>query len=126
MIILLLENHGNGLNKTEILHLLARNDAGDQIPDHLQKHYGNFGYAYTLGRSFEELAHLLVLNGWATKDQDKRYHLTLQGLDRMQALITEMKKSHIRVATYGLLDRSAILATLEETRMNHASIHPHT
>ncbi len=114
MLILCLEDHENGLSKKEILHLLAGNDTGNQVPDHLKKHYADFGYAYTLGRSFEEVARLIVLNRWAREDQNKKYHLTLEGFSRVHSLITEMKKSRIPVAAYGLLERSAILATLEE------------
>ena len=67
LIILCLEDRGGGLNRNEILHLLTRNDHIDQIPKHLRNMYGNFGYEFSLTRSFDEVAEIIITNRWARK-----------------------------------------------------------
>lgn len=116
MLILYLEEKGKGLSKQEILHTLAGNDTLDQIPEHLKRSYGNFGYAFTLARTFDEVAQILVSNRWATKDPGGKYHLTREGLGRLHTVIAETKESRIRVAAHSILDRSAILDDLEKGR----------
>ena len=114
MLILCLENDGNGLSKNEILRLLARNDTISKIPQHLKNSYGNFGYAFTLARSFDEVAQGIVSNRWAGKDRGKKYHLTPDGLSRVYSLVTETKKNRIEVAAYGRVKRTALLTALED------------
>ncbi len=114
MLILHLEEKGKGLSKQEILQALARNDTLDQIPEHLKRSHGNFGYAFTLARTFDEVTQILVSNRWATKDPRGKFHLTGEGLARLHTAISETRESRIRVAAYQNLDRSAILARLEK------------
>jgi radical SAM superfamily enzyme YgiQ (UPF0313 family) len=106
---------GKGLSKQEILQALARNDTLHQIPEHLKRSHGNFGYAFTLARTFDEVAQILVSNRWATKDSGKKYHLTREGLARLHTVIAETKESRIKVAAYPILDRSTILASLKKS-----------
>ena len=113
MTILCLEDHKNGLNKKEILHLLTRNDRLDQIPNHLKNGYGNFGYGFTLARSFDEVARIIVINRWAKKDRLNRYHLTHEGLIKLKSLVAERKKSRFEVAAHGSVHRKVLLAALE-------------
>ena len=113
MIILCLEDRGNGLNRNEILHLLTRNDHIDQIPKHLKKVYGNFGYQFSLARSFDEVAGMIVVNRWARKDRRNRYHLTREGFSKLKSFVVEQKKKRFETASYGSVNRTDILAALE-------------
>jgi len=60
MIVFLLEDKGYGLNKKEMLDLLSKNEPSHQVPEDLRKVYGNFGYRYTLSRSFDEVIDILI------------------------------------------------------------------
>ncbi len=119
MLILYLEDRGKGLRKQEILNALARNETTDKIPEHLRRSHGDFGYAFTLTRTFDEVAQVLASKGWAAKDSGKRYHLTREGIASLQERVREIKGRHIRVAAYQILDRSAVLADLEKREAIH-------
>ncbi len=114
MLILFLENHGKGLRKNEILALLARKATAGQVPKYLRNSHGNFGYAFTLSRSFDEVAQITISKGWTRRDRNKKYHLTREGLDRIRSLVAETKESRIAVAAYGVLEGPTLLSTLNE------------
>jgi len=116
MLILYFEKKGKGLSKQEILHALAGNDTLDQIPEHLKSTHGNFGYAFTLARTFDEVIQILITNRWAAKNPGGKYRLTREGLSRLYTVIAKTKESRIRVAAYSVFDRSAILEGLEKVR----------
>ncbi len=67
MMILFWENQNSGLSKTELIDCLSKNEPDEQVPHHLRKTYGNFGYRYTLSRTFDEVMALLIKNKWVTK-----------------------------------------------------------
>ena len=113
MIILLLEDRGPGLHKKELLDLLAKNDTALQIPENLRSVYGNFGYRYTLSRSFDEVFEILVKNRWIQKNKKKRYRLAPEGLKRLKSMVQKAKKRCINIASYGQMDKIELLRLLE-------------
>lgn len=113
MIILLLEDRGSGLNKEDLLNLLSKNGTALQIPENLRSVYGNFGYRYTLSRSFDEVFEILVKNRWIQKSKKKRYRLAPEGLKRLKSMVKKAEKSHINIASYGQMDKIELLRLLE-------------
>ena len=113
MIILLLEDRGPGLNKNELVDLLAKNETALQIPENLRSVYGNFGYRYTLSRSFDEVFEILVKNRWIQKSKKKRYRLTSEGLRRLRSMIKKAEERYINIASYGQMDKIELLRLLE-------------
>jgi radical SAM superfamily enzyme YgiQ (UPF0313 family) len=101
MTVLCLENSGDGLDKAELLDLLSKNDRSQHIPKDLKKWYGNFGYKFTLARSFDEVAGNLTTNNWIKKDRARKYHLTAEGRRALGSMVRGLQKDHITVASYG-------------------------
>jgi hypothetical protein len=114
MLILLLEERENGLSKDEMLTLLSGKAPATQIPKRLRGVYGNFGYLYTLSRSFDEVTDILIKNRWILARRDKRYHLTPEGLKRLKKLTQKDASGSYRIAAYGDVARLDILRIIED------------
>ena len=115
MTIFLLEDKGNGLDKTELLNFLSRNEPASQIPEGLRKAYGNFGYRYTLSRSIKELIDILSNNGWIESGGNEKYKLTYQGLEGLKSMLKMAKEDHLQVAAYGRVDKMRLLEILDHS-----------
>jgi hypothetical protein len=113
MIVLLREDQSQGVDKQALLDYLSANDSPAQIPEYLRKSYGNFGYAYTLSRSFEEVMAILIKNDWVQKIQNKSYRLTVKGLKRLQTMVREGKDDYFNVAAYRKIDKLELGKILE-------------
>jgi radical SAM superfamily enzyme YgiQ (UPF0313 family) len=109
MTILLLEDQGIGLNKKEMLNLLSKNESSHKIPENLRKVYGNFGYKYTLSRSFDEVIEILIKNRWAQKNSNKKYSLSSEGLKKLKSMVASAEENHLHIAAYGKINKSELL-----------------
>lgn len=109
MAVLLLEDRGNGLNKSELLNLLSKNTPDFQIPENLRKVYGNFGYQYTLSRSFAKVIDILVKNKWVQKNTNKRYRLTLEGVKKLKSMVRKSDADYLDIAAYGKVSELKIV-----------------
>ena len=109
MTILLLEDQGIGLNKKEMLNLLSKNESSHKIPENLRKVYGNFGYKYTLSRSFDEVIEILIKNRWAQKNRNKKYRLSSEGLKKLESMVAGGEENHLNIAAYGKINKSELL-----------------
>lgn len=109
MTILFLEDQGIGLNKKEMLNLLSKNESSHKIPENLRKVYGNFGYKYTLSRSFDEVIEILIKNRWVQKNRNKKYRLLPEGLKKLQSMVTRGEENHLDIAAYGKINESELL-----------------
>jgi len=114
MMILCMEDRPEGLSQTELLKLLSKNDGVDDIPAHLQKVYRNFGYEYTLSRSFKDVMNILIENRWAQQNTNQKYRLTTKGFIHLKSLMSVQKKSACPVAAYDRIHKSEVLDTLEK------------
>jgi hypothetical protein len=114
MMILCMEDRPEGLSQTELLKLLSKNDGVHDIPAHLQKVYRNFGYEYTLSRSFKDVMNILIENRWAQLNTNQKYRLTTKGFVHLKSLISAQKKSAFSVAAYDRIYKSDVLDTLEK------------
>jgi hypothetical protein len=112
MTVLCLENPADGLNKEELLDLLSKNDRSHHIPKDLKNSYGNFGYKFTLARSFDEVAETLLTNRWVRKDMTYKYHLTAEGRKALISMAGGLKKDHVTVAAYGKVRLSELRARI--------------
>lgn len=113
MTILHQEDQGRGLNKIELLDFLSKNESVHQIPEHLRKIYGNFGYQYTLSRSFDGVMTGLVQNNWVQKTDNNGYLLSSAGKKKLQSMIKKEKTPQLSIAAYGNIDKTEFLKILE-------------
>ena len=118
MIILLLEDKGNGLDKKELFGLLTKNDSALQIPEKLRRVYGNFGYRYTLSRSFDEVIDILIKNRWVQKNKKKNYRLTSEGLKNLNSMIEEGEQNYLNIAAFGKKSKIELLKILDKRIRN--------
>jgi hypothetical protein len=114
MTVLLLEDKGDGLEKSELLRFLSKTEPASQIPQDLRKAYGNFGYRYTLSRSLDEVIDILIKNRWVQKN-GKKYRLTGEGLKRLESWVQETEEGHLNVAAFGKINRIELLEILEHS-----------
>ena len=110
MTVLCLENPADGLNKEELLDLLSKNDRNHQVPTDLKNVYGNFGFEFTLARSFDEVAETLMAKEWIKKDGARKYHLTAEGRKVLGSMARGLQKDLITVASYGEVPLSDLLS----------------
>lgn len=110
MLILFWEDQNAGLTRKELIDFLSKNEPADQVPQYLRKTHGNFGYRYTLSRTFEEVINMLLKNGWVQKIENKKYRLTPAGIEKLQSRVKAAKASHYHIAAYGILSRNELLA----------------
>jgi len=112
MIILLLENKGRGMKKEEIIGFLSRTDSTLQIPEKLRDGYGDFGYRYTLSRSFSEVMDILIKNGWVKMTANKEFGLTSEGIRKLKLMVGKAEERHLNIAAYGKIDKIELLKAL--------------
>ncbi|MGD9032627.1 MAG: hypothetical protein PVH02_08205 [Desulfobacteraceae bacterium] len=115
MTVLLLEDKGNGLDKTELLNSLSKDEPAGQIPEDLRKAYGNFGYQYTLSRSFDEVLGILSENRWIEKNGNEKYKLTYEGLEGLKSMLKMAKEDYLDIAAYGRINKMRLLEILEHS-----------
>jgi hypothetical protein len=115
MTILLLEDKGNGLDKTELLNFLSKNEPAGQIPEDLRRAYGNFGYQYTLSRSLDEVLDILSKNTWVEKSENEKYKLTYEGLEGLKSMLKMAKEAHLDIAAYEKINKMRLLEILQHS-----------
>lgn len=103
MIVLFWENQNSGLSKTELIDCLSKNEPDEQVPHHLRKTYGNFGYRYTLSRTFDEVMAILIKNKWVTKIKKTKYRVTPTGIKELKARIKSDMAVSYPIAAYGVI-----------------------
>jgi hypothetical protein len=114
MMILFWENQNEGLSKTELIDCLSKNEPDGQVPQHLRKVYGNFGYRYTLSRSFNEVMEILIKQKWVNKTKNTKYRLTPAGIKELKSRIKADKVDSYHIAAYGVILKNDIGARLAE------------
>ncbi|MEJ2728998.1 MAG: hypothetical protein P8185_10905 [Deltaproteobacteria bacterium] len=112
MIILYWENQNAGLSKTELIDCLSRNEPDGQVPRHLRKTHGNFGYRYTLTRTFDEVMAILIKQKWVQKSKNTKYRLTPAGVKELNLRIKAANPGSYQIAAYGVLTAKDLLARL--------------
>lgn len=112
MIILFLEKKGRGMKKEEVIGFLSRKDSPFQIPEKLRGPYGDFGYRYTLSRSFNELIDILIKNGWVRMTNKKEFKLTSEGIKKLKLMVGEAEERHLNIAAYGKVEKTELLKAL--------------
>lgn len=114
MIVLLLEKKGRGMKKEEVIGFLSRKDSTFQIPEKLRGTYGDFGYRYTLSRSFNEVMDILIRNGWVRRTNKKEFRLASEGIKKLKLMVGEAEESHLNIAAYGKVEKTELLKALDE------------
>ena len=112
MMILFWENQNAGLSKTELIDCLSKNEPDWQVPQHLKKTYGNFGYRYTLSRTFDEVMTILIKKKWVQKIKNTKYRLTPAGIKELKMRITAGQINSYHIAAYDVIDGKDLLARL--------------
>ena len=112
MMILFWENQNAGLSQTELIDCLSKNEPDGQVPPHLRKIYGNFGYRYTLSRTVDEVMTNLMKKNWIQKIKKTKYRLTPAGIKELKLRIREDKTANYHIAAYGVITASDLLARL--------------
>ena len=103
MMILFWENQNAGLSKTELIDCLCQNESDGKVPHHLRKTYGNFGYRYTLSRTFDEVMAILTKNKWVIKSQKAKYRVTSAGIEELKSQIKSDTAVSYPIAAYGVI-----------------------
>ncbi len=114
MMILFWENQNAGLSKTKLIDCLSKNEPDRQVPQHLRKIYGNFGYRYTLSRTFDEVMAILIKKKWVNKIKNTKYRLTPAGIKELKSRIKSEKISSYPIAAYGVITADDLLARLPQ------------
>ena len=113
MVILFWENQNAGLSKSDLLDCLSKNEPAWQVPQHLRKTYGNFGYRFTLARTFSEVMTILINNKWVRKIKKTKYRLTPAGIKELKLRIESDRAGYYHIAAYGVIPGNDLLARLE-------------
>ena len=106
------ENQNAGLTKTELIEFLSQNEPDRQIPPHLRKTHGDFGYRYTLSRTFDEVMAILQKKKWVQQTKHKTYRLTPAGINELTSRITADKTAEYNVAAYGVIPKNSLMERL--------------
>jgi len=112
MMVLFCENLNVGLGKTELIDCLSKNEPDGHVPQHLRKTYGNFGYRYTLSRTFDEVMAILLKQKWVNKIKNTRYRLTPSGIKELKIRIKADNASSYPIAAYGVVSGNDLRAHL--------------
>ena len=110
MVILFWENQNAGLSKKELIDCLSKNESDLQVPQHLRKTYGNFGYRYTLSRTFNEVVTILIKKNWVQKIKNNKYRLTPAGIKELKMRIKAGKTGYYHIAAYAVIPKNDLLA----------------
>ena len=111
MMILLMEDSDGGLTREDMIGLLTTHEIRERIPPHLQRTHGDFGYRYTLSRSFDEVMAILLERNCIQTD-NRQYRLTSAGIDELRSRMQDIQSSRLDVAAYGTVDRIELLRRL--------------
>lgn len=114
MTVLFLEDKGNGLSQHELINLFSKHEPSDQVPENLRSVYGNFGYRYTLSRSFDEVIHILVQNRWIQKNAGNTFRLSTEGAITLQSLIASGEDDQLNIGAYARIDRMQLLEMIQK------------
>ena len=112
MIVLFWENQNTGLSKKELIDCLSKNESDLQVPQHLRKTYGNFGYRYTLSRTFNEVVTILIKKNWVQKIKNNKYRLTPAGIKELKMRIKAGQTGYYHIAAYAVIPGNDLLARL--------------
>jgi hypothetical protein len=112
MMILCWENQNAGLSKTELIDCLSKNEPDGPVPQHLRKTHGNFGYRYTLSRTFDEVMTILIKKKWVQIIKNTNYRLTPAGIKELKSRIKADKTGYYHIAAYGVITGNDLLARL--------------
>jgi radical SAM superfamily enzyme YgiQ (UPF0313 family) len=112
MIILFWENQNAGLSKKELIDCLSKNESDLPVPQHLRKTHGNFGYRYTLSRTFNEVVTILIKKNWVQKIKNNKYRLTPVGIKELKKRIKAGKTGYYHIAAYAVIPGNDLLARL--------------
>lgn len=113
MILLFFEDQGVGLSKENLIEFLSKNESNQKIPEHLSEIYADFGYRYTLARSFDESIAILLDKNWAQKVNNEKYQLTSDGTKELKSKVKREESTCFDIAAYGSLNRIELLERLE-------------
>jgi len=100
------------LSKTELIDCLSKNEPDGQLPQHLKKIYGNFGYRYTLSRTFDDVMTILIKQKWVNKIKKTKYRLTPAGVKELKLRMNTDKAGSYQIAAYGVITGDDLLARL--------------
>ncbi len=112
MIVLFWENQNAGLSQTELIGCLSKNEPDQQIPQHLRKSYGDFGYRYTLSRTFNTVMTILIKKKWVQKTKNNKYRLTPAGIKELKLRVKADGTGYYPVAAYGVISGNDLSARL--------------
>ena len=112
MIILFWENQSAGLSQMELIDCLSKNEPDQQVPQHLRKTHGDFGYRYTLSRTFNAVMATLIKKKWVQKTKDNQYRLTPAGVKELKLRVLADGAGSYPVAAYGVISCNDLLARL--------------
>lgn len=116
LILLSLEEREKGLTGKQMIDLLSRNEPASEIPEALRKSHGDFGFRFTLSRSFETVIEILLREGWIHKADNANYLLTPSGKSYLFSAIQEQGSNPIIVGGYGTIGRNVFLRMQEDKR----------
>jgi radical SAM superfamily enzyme YgiQ (UPF0313 family) len=114
MAILFWENQNTGLSETELIDCLSKNEPDWQVPRHLRKTHGNFGYRYTLSRTFSEVMKILTDNKWVQNGENSKYRLTPAGIKELKLRIQADRKDCYHIAAFGVINGKELEARLAD------------
>jgi hypothetical protein len=95
-----------------LIDCLSKNEPDRQIPPNLRKTYGNFGYRYTLSRTFDEVMAILIEKKWVQKIKNTKFRLTPAGTNALKGRIMTDNTGYYHIAAYGILTANDLLARL--------------
>ena len=110
LLILFWENQNAGLTQTELIDCLSKNEPDWQVPQALRKTHGNFGYRYTLSRTFDDVMTILTQKKWVHEIKNSKYRLTRAGIKELQSRIKADPADSYHIAAYGTITGNELLA----------------
>lgn len=113
LIVLLLEEKETGLDKQGWIDWLAAKERVEDIPPALRRMYGDFGYRYTLGKSFDPVVDILTRQGWVHRTGQKTYRLTPGGLKKLRDMLIKMDQPAFQVAAYDVVGKGDLINILD-------------
>lgn len=113
MVIFLLEGKNFGLSKEQLIDFMSKSETELHVPEHLRKTYGNFGYRYTLSRSFNDVIRILIQKNWVQTLKNKKYRLTSMGIEELKSKIKDGITDSYDIAAYGSISKNDVLTIFE-------------
>jgi radical SAM superfamily enzyme YgiQ (UPF0313 family) len=119
LIVLLLEEKETGVDKQTWIDLLSKQERIDDIPAVLRRMYGNFGYRFTLSRSFDQVVDILAQQGWVRRTEQQMYRMRRNGLKKLRSMLLETGKPTFHVAAYAVVEKGDLLNILDRRLKQH-------